>query len=250
MKPALLALCLLCPSLAGAATWAYTFEDAVPHHVAQQIGTVTGNGFTITFGPLWRRAVDEDACTPPNGCVLPLNQGELGPWGNFANEPSGTCGAYVLPGQDADGKVYVSPAIRTLSFRYSGTHDPWCDDQWCYNGLYSLPILVQAFRPGGSYPPVASVEFSEPGDTWETGCAGDPTGDQCTWPTATLTFSEPVGQFHVGVSWAALVPFYIDNMVFTSDDCQHPPCEFESAHQDRETPARRASWGSLKLRYR
>ena len=249
MKRAILLL-LLAPSLAGATTWTYTFEDASPHHIAQQIRTVSGNGFTLTFGPAWRRAVDSDACTPPNGCVLPTNQGELGPWGDFANEPSGTCAGYTLDSIDDSLTIYITPAILSLSFRYSGT-PLFCDENWCYEGIANLPIRVDAFVPGGWYPPVASVEFNEPGDTWATGCSGDPEGVQCMWPTAELYFDQPVGLVRILNSWPGIVPFYVDDLkVGNPDACPHPPCEFERATQDRETPAKRASWGALKAIYR
>jgi len=248
MKKILALLLLLFALPAHAATWTYNFEDAAPHHVAQAIGTVSGNGFTLAFGPAWLRAVDEDACSPPNGCSIPLNQGELGPWGDFANEPSGTCAGYTpFATTDESIRIYFTPPIRTLSFRYSGNYD-WCPPETSCSGLGSLPAIVEALKPGNYYPQVLVAYLTEAGSV---GCTGDPDGFQCAWRLASYTFSEPVGSVRIGANWPGYSPFYVDDITVGDGGCAHPPCEMERATRaPGETPTKRTTWGAVKVIYR
>lgn len=210
---------------AHAASWTYTFEDAVPHLVAQQIHLVSGNGITLYFGPGWRRGVDEDTCVPPNGCNIPSCPPtcvDLGPWGDTANEPSGNCTGYTLDTIDDSTSIYITPPILYLSFRYSGRGYEYCDEGGCSQGFNSLPMRVDAFVPEGYYPPVAVVYFNEPGDDWETGCSGDPGGTQCSWPTASLTFSQPVGIVRLGHNLQGIIQFYVDDITVNTEVPPHP----------------------------
>lgn len=150
--------------------------------------------------------------------------------GDFINTPSGhQAGVIQRCVVDESLRVYVSPPIYHLRFKYTGSRST-CNPDYCVD-LGSFPIRVICYRPGGWWPAVAWQDFNEPGSSWETGCTG---ANYCQWHTAEMWFSEPVESFTI--SWAIWGAAYIDDL-FLDTATDH-------------TPAIRKSWGEIKGIYR
>jgi hypothetical protein len=264
MKPALLALCLLAPSLAGAACYTVTFEQPTPI-CCPQVGVKTSNGVTMTFAPGWRYSPDDDACSTPTGCLHETGDFGLTSWGGQANEPSGNTVATFQRGVTPEtglcfGSTHwikFSAGVHFVSFWFSGQFD-WdlCAPGCVFPGSVHSVDASASIYPGpppevGEYPPLALASLHISGSAPETGCIGDPTGYQCQWHYVELASGTAIDHLCFNaISNLEGQPFYIDDLRACTSDCPQPPCQFERATQDRETPAKRTSWGSLKAIYR
>jgi len=288
MKPALLALCLLAPSLAGAATFNFNFTKPYNYPVfpCDQIGVVANGGIVASFGRAWSYAPDCDNSPSPcfcwNGYLVtdkaecPAAPAYCTPVyaGDFANEPSGewaarsNCAFDCEPGDHScptqmDFGIRFEPAITYFAISVTGTATQklWdCDG----NLVINEPTYPGSINSGSHIvmidslvTPVYSPDHVE-ADVYipiEDGTQGigDPNGHLRHWWRVVVTSPVPIHR----VYFAGLAggPIFWDNLTATTSGgieppCPHPPCEFERATQDRETPANRTSWGALKAIYR
>jgi hypothetical protein len=275
----ILALCLLCPSLAGAACYKMTMAPFL-YDFPQ---FYTGAGITTTFGEGWKVAGDADcgSCYNHAGVV-----------GQFANEPSAS---YALYHTICDGfgvsvplctlgahAITFDPPVKQIRFNYSGRFqiEHFAPPSYLVN-VATLPITVHCYSgPIGSgrfMDPVGTADPNQSGHTYATyphgviagmlaseggPCSGDPTGEFCNWPEMLIQSpNQAITSIYIAIPDNgtfytfddAQNGLWIDDLEVCTEvqyGCPHPPCEFESAHQDRETPAARTSWGALKVIYR
>ena len=226
------------------------------------VGTVSGNGITMTFGDLW--AIVKDHNTPPS------DQHPNHLEGDFENEPSAPSAASFNYNY-SDRFIHVSPPVRYISFWW--TAELWHCGSTGIPGQYfqvpgSSPMVLDAdnglyqWPINGAWTPAVSgrgVEcYGTPYAPGSGGAGCTPSSDFCQWYFFERIAPSPVSIISIQPHFAT--DFYVDNLTVNvapnapsgGGGCSPTPCRLSAprmgAQQPKQEPT--TSWGRIKVIYR